>query len=131
MVTFPGDRQGLAFIMSVIVFQGENGGERMTQLRHLQKEVFRNKCAKGFNTSNVEKELCLIQGELAEVYQAYLKKDGALGEELADVAIYLLGLSEMLKIDLQKEIEQKISINDQRQYEVIEGVLTRTYEPKR
>lgn len=103
----------------------------MIQLRHLQKEVFRNKCAKGFNTSNVEKELCLIQGELAEVYQAYLKKDGTLGEELADVAIYLLGLSEMLKIDLQKEIEQKISINDQRQYEVIEGVLTRTYEPKR
>ena len=45
---------------------------------------------------------------MAEAYQAYLKKKDDLGEELADVAIYLLGLSEILGIDLEQEILKKI-----------------------
>ena len=39
------------------------------------------------------------------------KKKDDLGEELADVAIYLLGLSEILGIDLEYEIQKKVYKN--------------------
>ncbi len=48
------------------------------------------------------------------------------GEELADVAIYLLGLSEILGIDLEDEILKKVYKNSKREYKVINGVNTRT-----
>jgi NTP pyrophosphatase (non-canonical NTP hydrolase) len=37
-------------------------------------------------------------------------------EELADVAIYLLGLAEMTSVDLQGEVEAKIAKNASRVY---------------
>jgi NTP pyrophosphatase (non-canonical NTP hydrolase) len=39
-----------------------------------------------------------------------------MGEELADVAIYLLGLAEMTGVDLQGEIEAKMTKNASRVY---------------
>lgn len=45
--------------------------------------------------------------------------------KLADVAIYLLGLAEILKIDLEKEILAKIEKNEQRHYVKKDGVVTR------
>ena len=51
-----------------------------------------------------------------------------MGEELADVAIYLLGLSEILNIDLEDEILKKVYKNSKREYKVIDGVNTRTKE---
>lgn len=53
------------------------------------------------------------------------KKDEGLGSELADIAIYLLGISEILGIDLESEIERKIEINEKRQYKNVNGVNTR------
>ena len=50
--------------------------------------------------TDINKEFCLTYGEVAEAYEAWRKKKDDLGEELADVAIYLLGLSEILNIDL-------------------------------
>lgn len=94
-------------------------------LREMQKAIYRNKLDHGFNVTNVEKEFCLLNGEIAEAYTAYLKKQDNVGEELADVAIYLLGLSEILGVDLQQEIERKMAINRARRYETIDGVLTR------
>ena len=38
-----------------------------------------------------------------------------IAEELADVAIFLLGIAEMKGIDLQKEIEKKEKINESRE----------------
>ena len=61
-------------------------------LKQVQKEVWQNKLNKGFNTTNVEKEFCLLYGEVAEAFDAYRKKKEDLNEELADIAIYLLGL---------------------------------------
>lgn len=46
----------------------------------------------------------------------------------ADVAIYLLGLSEILGIDLEDEIQKKVYKNSKREYTVIDGVNTRTKE---
>lgn len=45
---------------------------------------------------------------------------------MADIAIYLMGLSEILGIDLESEIEKKAAINKDRVYNIVDGVLTRT-----
>lgn len=94
----------------------------------IQKKVYQNKVEKGFNITDVNMEFCLLYGEVAEAYDAWKKKENHVGEELADVAIYLLGLSEILGIDLGKEIERKMTINEQRRYQVIDGVTTRVSE---
>ena len=94
-------------------------------LREAQKAVFQNKLDKGFNVTDVNKEFCLLYGEVAEAYDAWRKKKADVGEELADIAIYLLGLSEMLGIDLTAEIERKITINKDRRYEEENGFLKR------
>ena len=94
-------------------------------LKQMQKEVWQNKLNKGFNTTNVEKEFCLLYGEVAEAFDAYRKKKEDLSEELADVAIYLMGLSEMLGFDLEDEIVKKVSKNEKRVYKNIDGVNIR------
>lgn len=95
------------------------------KLKEMQKEVYKNKLEKGFNVTDVPKEFCLLYGEISEAYEAYRKKKDDLNEELADIAIYLLGLSEILNIDLEKEIENKMKKNKNREYKVINGVTTR------
>ena len=78
----------------------------MVDLKILQK-IYQNKVDKGFNVTDVNKEFCLTYGEIAEAYEAWRKKKDDLGEELADVAIYLLGLSEILGVNLENEIQKK------------------------
>ena len=95
------------------------------ELKKIQKDVYQNKVEKGFNVTDVNKEFCLLYGEVAEAYDAYRKKKDDLGEELADVAIYLLGLSEILGIDLEEEIKHKVEKNKKRVYKKIDGVNTR------
>ena len=94
-------------------------------IQEMQKEIYQNKLEKGFNVSDINKEFCLLYGEVAEAYDAWRKKHENLGEELADIAIYLMGLSQILGIDLQKEIKNKIEINKNRNYEIVDGVLTK------
>lgn len=93
----------------------------MVDLKELQQKVYRDKVDHGFNTENVEFEFCLAYGEMAEAYQAYLKHKDDLGEELADVAIYLLGISEILGIDLEQEILRKMEKNRKRTYIKVDG----------
>ena len=94
-------------------------------LKKIQKDVWKNKLNKGFNTTDVNKEFCLLYGEVAEAYDAWKKRKDDLNEELADVAIYLLGLSEMLGYDLADEIEKKVFKNEKRVYKNIDGVNVR------
>lgn len=94
----------------------------------IQKDVYQNKLDKGFNITDVNKEFCLLYGEVAEAYEAWRKKQDDVGQELADIAIYLLGLSEILGVDLASEIEKKVKINQDREYQNIDGVLTRISE---
>ena len=95
----------------------------MIDLKQLQKEIYQNKVNKGFNLTDINMEFCLTYGELGEAYMAWLKKKEDLGEELADVAIYLMGISEILGIDLEKEIVHKIEKNAKRVYKEINGVM--------
>ena len=100
----------------------------MIDLKQIQKDVYQNTLNKGFNVTDINKEFCLTYGELSEAYEAWRKKKDDVGEEIADVIIYLLGLSEILKIDLEKEIVSKINKNEHREYKKIDGVNTRTKE---
>ena len=95
------------------------------ELSAVQKAVYQNKVDKGFNVTDVNVEFCLLYGEVAEAYEAWKRKQDTVGEELADIAIYLLGLSEILGVDLASEIEKKMKINREREYQVIDGVLHR------
>lgn len=81
-----------------------------------QKEIYQNKVDHNFNVTNVEKEFLLLYGEVAEAFDAY-KKEQPVGDELADIAIYLFGLAEILHVDLGAEIDKKMLINKNRSYE--------------
>jgi NTP pyrophosphatase (non-canonical NTP hydrolase) len=97
----------------------------MIDLKKLQKLIYKNKVDKGFNTKDVYEEFCLIHEEVSEAFRSYKKKLPDTGEELADIAIYLLGLAEILKLDLEKEIKNKVAKNKKRVYKRINGVNTR------
>ena len=91
------------------------------KINEMQKEIYQNKLNKGFNVTDVHEEFCLLYGEVAEAYDAYLKEKDDLGEELADIAIYLLGLSEILGFDLKEQIEHKMVKNEKRIYKKVNG----------
>ena len=85
--------------------------------KQLQKAVIENKKKHNFNTTDVTFELLLLYGEVNELFQAWLKEDQEnINEELADVAIFLLGISEMLGSDLGEDIVKKMKINAKRKY---------------
>ena len=97
----------------------------MVDIKRLQEQIYANKVAHGFNITSVDEEVCHIMSELAEAWEAYRKKGKAeFAEELADVAIFLLGLAEMQGIDLESEILNKIEKNAQRKYHRLDnGVM--------
>jgi hypothetical protein len=95
-------------------------------IRSGQKLAWENKVAKGFNTTDVPLEFCLLQGEAAEVFDAWRKGHGTVGEELADAAIFLFSLAEMTGVDLQDAVEAKIAKNASRTYRKLgNGVLVK------
>lgn len=98
----------------------------MLDINKLQEDIFQNKISKNFNTTDVYKEFAFTFEELAEALHAYRKKLPDLGEELADVMIYLIGLAQILNVDLEAEVMKKIDKNLRREYRDINGVITRT-----
>lgn len=90
----------------------------MVDLDKMQKKILQNKINKHFNTTNIHQEFCLLYGEVAEAYDAWAKGKGLeeIGLELADVAIYTLGIAEILGINLEDALLKKIAINEKRVY---------------
>ena len=93
----------------------------MESTREVQKRIYQNKVNHGFNVTDVNLEFCLMMGEVGEAHKAWHEKDAGLGSELADVAIYLLGIAEISGIDLGEEIEKKMQINARRVYKQVDG----------
>ena len=88
----------------------------MVDLKELQKEVMRNKIEKGFNTTDVAIEFCRAHEELSEAFSKFNKNQDGVAEEFADVAIFLLGICEILGYDLEKELLAKMETNKNRKY---------------
>ena len=90
----------------------------MTDFADAQRRAWANKVAKGFNTTDVALEFALLHGEVSEAFDAWRKgrHPDDVGEELADVAIYLLGLAEMTDVDLGAEVAVKLAVNEARAY---------------
>jgi NTP pyrophosphatase (non-canonical NTP hydrolase) len=85
----------------------------MLQIQH---DVVSNKLNHGFNTTDIPLEFCLLSGELAEAFEAWKTGDANIGEELADSAIYLFGIAELLGVDLGDEVLKKMEKNKNRKY---------------
>ena len=87
------------------------------------------------NHKDMAISLCLEAAEVLEHFQwkspekieAHVKNDKAeIAEELADVAIYLLELSDNLNIDLKQAVEKKLEKNDKKYpVEKAKGVATK------
>lgn len=94
-----------------------------------QKLAWENKVAKGFNTADVSLEFGLLTAEVGEAFTAWRKGHSHLGEELADVFLYLTALAEMNGLDLDSEVARKIEKNERRTYKHNEhGAQIRTSE---
>jgi NTP pyrophosphatase (non-canonical NTP hydrolase) len=85
-------------------------------IRSAQKLASDNKINKGFNTTNVPLEFGLLTAEVGEAFTAWRKDLSDFGEELADVFLYLAAIAEMNGLDLQAEVQQKITKNRERTY---------------
>lgn len=86
----------------------------MVDLREIQKIVFQNKVDHNFNTTDLNYEFCLLNTEVAEAFKAIGTPEA--GEELADIAIYLLGIAQIQGVDLEAGILKKIEKNRRRKY---------------
>ena len=84
--------------------------------REAQARAWANKLAKGFNTTDVPLEFALLVEEVGEAFSAWRKGRPDLGGELADVAIFLLGLAQMTGVDLAAEVDAKLTLNEARTY---------------
>ena len=92
-------------------------------LDQIQKDIIENKKRHNWAIGDIKGEFCYLYGEVAEAYDAYHKNmpREELGSELADIAIYLLGLSDMLGFSLADEINKKMEINAHRKYMIVDG----------
>ncbi|MGX2993592.1 MazG nucleotide pyrophosphohydrolase domain-containing protein [Streptomyces sp. JNUCC 64] len=98
-------------------------------IRTAQKLAWENKLAKGFNTTDTALEFGLLTAEVGEAFTAWRKRLPDLGEELADVFIYLVSVAEMNGVDLGEEVARKVDKNTRRVYERnVHGTLIRTIE---
>lgn len=100
----------------------------MVDLNALQKQAYQNKIDKGHDISDINLNFLFINEEIAEAWAAYHKKLPNFHEELADIVILVLGLAEILGIDLEKEIVHKMEKNSKRVYKKINGVNVRVKE---
>ena len=89
----------------------------MVDLKALQKAVYDNKVAHGWNVTDMCREFCQMESEVSEAFQAYFNEPREnFAEELADVVIYALGMAEIAGVDLERALLQKIEKNRRRRY---------------
>src|SRR5262249_40270684 len=99
---------------------------QLVDIAAVQRAAWQNKLAKGFNVTDVALEFGLLTAEVGEAFTAWLKQQPDVGEELADVLIYLVALAEMRGVALGAGVERKLAINSSREYRRdARGVLLR------
>jgi NTP pyrophosphatase (non-canonical NTP hydrolase) len=84
-------------------------------LKELQKEIFENKKRRGFNTSDVGKEIVLMVEELGELARAVKnQKKEDMADAVGDLMVYCLGLCEILGVDSQHLLDSIVEKNKNR-----------------
>lgn len=90
----------------------------MSMLTMSQKVAYQHKLDHGWNVTDFSKEFKSVRGELEEAETAYRNGEmKQMVEELADVLIYLLGMTEMAGQDLGEALEKKQGIVGARTYD--------------
>lgn len=85
-------------------------------IKTIQERIYQNKTDHQFNTTDINSEFINIFKELAEAIEAYNNQLPSVGEELADIIIFTIGLASILGIDIEDELLCKLDINEQRVY---------------
>lgn len=98
----------------------------MIDLSKLQKEIYQNKLNKGFNVTDVGREIILMTEELGELARAYKNSDKKPAREIShkdemidaigDLMVYCLGLCEMLGINSSEVLEKIVKNNKKREH---------------
>jgi NTP pyrophosphatase (non-canonical NTP hydrolase) len=100
----------------------------LKSLRSLQKKVGEIRKKRGF-TQDPERALILLVEEVGEVAQQLKRSwspnydtfsNSAIAEELADVLFVLLGLSDLLKIDIAEALKKKTASDSNRTWKSID-----------
>lgn len=93
-------------------------GETVKQYYLRQLDIMLTKYLHGFNVTDIQAEISYLQGEVDEVKQAINcnEGEGRIVEELADVVIYCYGMAQILHMDLDTAIFNKMKYNESRKY---------------
>jgi NTP pyrophosphatase (non-canonical NTP hydrolase) len=93
-------------------------------LQKLQNQILENKVNRGFNTTDLGKEIILMTEELGELARAYKNSNKKFVKEIdnrdkiidaiGDLMVYCLGLCEMLGVDSEKVVSKIIENNKKR-----------------
>ena len=96
----------------------------MIDLRQLQREIYQNEVNRGFNVTDVGKEIVLMVEELGELAHAYKNSDKLPAPNLShreemvdavgDLMVYCLGLCEMLGVSSEDVLQTIVENNKTR-----------------
>src|SRR5262249_38894393 len=90
----------------------------------LQGRIYRNKMAKGFNTSadetGINQEICFLAEELGEMARSHRRgdRDGVV-DAVTDILVYCLGLYEIMGVDGDSEVDRVLRDIEARQYATV------------
>ena len=96
-----------------------NETENILTIPVLQKDIHKNAVNKGWYETErpLPELLCLVHSEVSEALEEYrVGNFDKFAEELADVVIRVMDMSEYMNIDLQDEILKKMKKNLARPY---------------
>jgi NTP pyrophosphatase (non-canonical NTP hydrolase) len=98
----------------------------MIDLDQIQKEIYQNKVNRGFNVTDVGKEIVLMVEELGELARAYKNSDkrpareidrrDEMADAVGDLMIYCLGMCEMLGVSGENILRQIVENNKTRSH---------------
>ena len=96
----------------------------MVDLQSLQREIYQNKVRRGFNVTDVGKEIVLMVEELGELARAYKNSNKLPAAEIdcraemvdavGDLLVYCLGLCEMLDVNAAEVLAEIVERNQTR-----------------
>ena len=92
--------------------------------KKLQEEIIQNKIKKGFNHTDIGKEIILMAEELGELARAYRDSNKKPAKEIdnreniidavGDLVVYCLGVFEMLGVDGEEVVSEIVEKNKKR-----------------